>query len=202
MTPRSNGRTEVPDLSTPARPPNKARLFGRRSLELIGNTPLLRLERLTRDLARHPDSRQGRMVQSRRIGEGSRRLQYRRPGAGQRQIRTRQNSARFHQRKYRNRLCHDRSRRRFSGDPVHAGKCFGRTQTHPARLRRQHYLYRSRRRLRRRHPHRPRTLRQRARQIFLCRPVFQRRQLAGPLPWHSQRNLATNRRAASRTSCP
>ena len=30
-------------------------------------------------------------------------------------------------------------------------------------------------------------------QIFLRRPVFQRCELAGPLPWHSQRNLATNR---------
>ena len=44
----------MPDSSTPAdvaaatRP--VASTFGRRSLELIGNTPLLRLERLTRDL--------------------------------------------------------------------------------------------------------------------------------------------------------
>ena len=37
---------------------------------------------------------------------------------------------------------------------------------------------------------------QRTGEIFLCRPVFQRRQLAGPLPWHSQRNLATDRRAS------
>jgi len=54
MPPLSTGRTEVPDSSRPARAgagahPVASRL-GRRSLELIGNTPLLRLERLTRDL--------------------------------------------------------------------------------------------------------------------------------------------------------
>src|SRR6478672_13321055 len=54
MRPPSTGRTEVPDSSTPAdgaaatRP--VASTFGQRSLELIGNTPLLRLERITRDL--------------------------------------------------------------------------------------------------------------------------------------------------------
>src|SRR6266852_5756577 len=54
MEPLSPGRTEVPDSSTPARTGAEsrpvARPLGRRSLELIGNTPLLRLERLTRDL--------------------------------------------------------------------------------------------------------------------------------------------------------
>jgi S-sulfo-L-cysteine synthase (O-acetyl-L-serine-dependent) len=54
MPPLSTGRTEVPDSSTPADAGAEARpvqiLLGRRSLELIGNTPLLRLERLTRDL--------------------------------------------------------------------------------------------------------------------------------------------------------
>ncbi len=40
---------------------------------------------------------------------------------------------------------------------------------------------------------RPRTLRPRAGEIFLRRPVFEPRQLAGSLPWHSQRNLATDR---------
>lgn len=47
-------RSEVPDSSTPARPEAELRQtgspLGRRSLELIGNTPLLRLDRLTRDL--------------------------------------------------------------------------------------------------------------------------------------------------------
>src|ERR1700693_5048147 len=47
-------RSEVPDSSTPARPEAELRRtasrLGRRSLELIGNTPLLRLERLTCDL--------------------------------------------------------------------------------------------------------------------------------------------------------
>src|SRR3984957_575806 len=47
-------RSEVPDSSTPARPEAESRQttspLGRRSLELIGNTPLLRLDRLTRDL--------------------------------------------------------------------------------------------------------------------------------------------------------
>src|SRR6202162_3698150 len=47
-------RSEVPDSSTPARPEAELRRtaspLGRRSLELIGNTPLLRLDRLTRDL--------------------------------------------------------------------------------------------------------------------------------------------------------
>jgi S-sulfo-L-cysteine synthase (O-acetyl-L-serine-dependent) len=50
----SAGRTEVPDSSTPAHAGTKTRpaahLLGRRTLELIGNTPLIRLERLTRDL--------------------------------------------------------------------------------------------------------------------------------------------------------
>jgi len=54
MPPLSTGRTEVPDSSTPARAAAETRpvvsSLGRRSLELIGNTPLLRLERLTRDL--------------------------------------------------------------------------------------------------------------------------------------------------------
>src|SRR6266478_856112 len=54
MPPPSTGRTEVPHSSTPGRPAAEGRAavssIGRRSLELIGNTPLLRLERLTRDL--------------------------------------------------------------------------------------------------------------------------------------------------------
>jgi len=44
MRPVSLKRTEVPDSSS------HSAALGRRSLELIGNTPLLRLERLTRDL--------------------------------------------------------------------------------------------------------------------------------------------------------
>ncbi len=44
MRPVPLKRTEVPDSST------HSAALGRRSLELIGNTPLLRLERLTRDL--------------------------------------------------------------------------------------------------------------------------------------------------------
>src|SRR5690349_13756706 len=54
MRPLSPGPTEVPDSSTPApvgaKPRQAATVLGRRSLELIGNTPLLRLERVTRDL--------------------------------------------------------------------------------------------------------------------------------------------------------
>jgi len=53
MQPVSAKSTEVPDSSTTApaaSAANHARLLGRRSLELIGNTPLLRLERLTGDL--------------------------------------------------------------------------------------------------------------------------------------------------------
>jgi S-sulfo-L-cysteine synthase (O-acetyl-L-serine-dependent) len=57
MRPVSAKRTEVPDSPTTApveagtQPvASHAVSFGRRSLELIGNTPLLRLERLTRDL--------------------------------------------------------------------------------------------------------------------------------------------------------
>jgi S-sulfo-L-cysteine synthase (O-acetyl-L-serine-dependent) len=50
----SAGRTEVPDSSTPAHAGAETRPvthgLGRQSLELIGNTPLLRLDRLTRDL--------------------------------------------------------------------------------------------------------------------------------------------------------
>ena len=46
----------------------------------------------------------------------------------------------------------------FPGHAVHAGKCFGRAQAHSARLRRQHYLHRSGRRLRRRHSHAAREL--------------------------------------------
>src|SRR5450631_1126887 len=57
MQPLSIKRTEVPD--SPAIAPRQAESqpaatravsLGRRSLELIGNTPLLRLERLTREL--------------------------------------------------------------------------------------------------------------------------------------------------------
>src|ERR1700730_17638056 len=57
MRPVSPARTEVPDSSphagsgVEARPlTGQADRLGRRSLELIGNTPLLRLERLTHDL--------------------------------------------------------------------------------------------------------------------------------------------------------
>ena len=47
--------------------------------------------------------------------------------------------------------------------------------------------------LRRRHTKSPRTRRGRAGQIFLRRPVFQRRQLARPLLHHGERNLAPDR---------
>src|SRR5713101_7491451 len=54
MRPLSSGSTEVPDSSTPARSGANAHpaatALGRCSLELIGNTTLLRLQRLTRDL--------------------------------------------------------------------------------------------------------------------------------------------------------
>ena len=57
MQPVSVKRTEVPDSSTTAPAEtaapaigNQPASLGRRSLDLIGNTPLLRLERLTRDL--------------------------------------------------------------------------------------------------------------------------------------------------------
>ena len=59
MRPVPAKRTEVPDSATAVRASaeaeaetsgNHAIPVGRRSLELIGNTPLLRLERLTRDL--------------------------------------------------------------------------------------------------------------------------------------------------------
>ena len=57
MRPPSPTRKQVPDSSIDARPGVKARpvagqaaALGQRSLELIGNTPLLRLEQLTRDL--------------------------------------------------------------------------------------------------------------------------------------------------------
>src|SRR3984957_9888669 len=54
MAPPSIKRSEVPDSSTPPRPEAElhrtASPLGRRSLALIGNTPLLRLDRLTRDL--------------------------------------------------------------------------------------------------------------------------------------------------------
>ena len=55
MQPVSTKRTEVPDspVTTPAEAaakPVASHGLGRRSLELIRNTPLLRLERLTRDL--------------------------------------------------------------------------------------------------------------------------------------------------------
>ena len=55
MQPVSTKPTEVPDSpatasAEPAAKPAASHALGRRSLELIGNTPLLRLERLTRDL--------------------------------------------------------------------------------------------------------------------------------------------------------
>src|SRR5580692_2153557 len=52
MPPLSTGPTQVPDSSTPVdgERRQRAKLLGRRSLELIGNTPLLRLDRVTRDL--------------------------------------------------------------------------------------------------------------------------------------------------------
>ena len=57
MRPVPAKRTEVPDSANAARSRaeaetsgNQAIPIGRRSLELIGNTPLLRLERITRDL--------------------------------------------------------------------------------------------------------------------------------------------------------
>src|ERR1700742_2109820 len=53
MQPVSTKTTEVPDSPATAVEQAAAKsshALGRRSLELIGNTPLLRLERLTRDL--------------------------------------------------------------------------------------------------------------------------------------------------------
>src|SRR6266850_7217812 len=55
MQPVSTKSTEVPDSPATASAETAAKpaanhALGRRSLELIGNTPLLRLERLTRDL--------------------------------------------------------------------------------------------------------------------------------------------------------
>ena len=54
MQPVSTKRTDVPDSPTPApaesAPQAVTVSLGRRSLELIGNTPLLRLERIARDL--------------------------------------------------------------------------------------------------------------------------------------------------------
>ena len=54
MQPFSTKRTDVPDSPTPAPAEPAAKPvsvpLGRRSLELIGNTPLLRLERIARDL--------------------------------------------------------------------------------------------------------------------------------------------------------
>ena len=70
------------------------------------------------------------------------------------------------------------------------------------RLRREHYLYRPRRRLRRRHSQGARTVAAESRSIFLRRPILQRRQLAGPLSQHRQRNLAADRGPASLTSSP
>jgi S-sulfo-L-cysteine synthase (O-acetyl-L-serine-dependent) len=54
MQPVSTKRTDVPDSPTPAPAESAPQAvtvpLGRRSLELIGNTPLLRLERIARDL--------------------------------------------------------------------------------------------------------------------------------------------------------
>jgi len=51
MQPISSKATEVPDSPAPATASKVAKpALGRRTLELIGNTPLLRLERITRDL--------------------------------------------------------------------------------------------------------------------------------------------------------
>jgi cysteine synthase B len=55
MQPVSTKRTEVPDSPAPAptqaaTKPVATHALGRRSLELIGNTPLLRLERISREL--------------------------------------------------------------------------------------------------------------------------------------------------------
>ena len=169
--------------------------LGRRSLERIGNTPLLRLER---SLAILPGIEllgkaewynPGGSVKDRAASNIV--AQARASG----KFGARQDPARFHQRQHRHRLRHDRRRARLPSHAVHAGKCFAssastscmptaRTLSIPIPATDPTARFARRANSTPKHPD----------QVFLRRPVFQRRQLAGPLPWHSQRNLATDRR--------
>src|SRR6202167_1717713 len=103
---------------------------------------------------------QGRMAQPRRISEGPRRRQHRRRRPQQRPIRSRQDSARRHQRQYWYRLCYARRGSRIRRHPLHAAERFRRAKEDSRRLRREHFLYRPRRRLRRGHSPGSRTCRQ------------------------------------------
>ena len=52
--------------------PSAGGQIGQRLLDRIGNTPLIRLERTGKEYPNVEILRQGRVVQSRRLGEGSR----------------------------------------------------------------------------------------------------------------------------------
>ena len=111
-----------------------------------------------------------------------------------RQTCSRKNSARFHQRQHRHRLCHAGRGSRISRHAVRARECFSRAKTHSTGIRRKYHLHRSRRRLRWRHQDRAPAGRAASRSLFLRRSVLERCQLACPLRDHRQRNLAADRR--------
>ena len=77
--------------------------------------------------------RQSRMVQSRRLREGSRRLFHDPRRRTPRRPAPRQNNSRRHQRQHRHRLRHDRRRARLSRETLPAHQRLARTQTHSRR---------------------------------------------------------------------
>ena len=85
---------------------------------------------------------------------------------------------------------------------VPAGQRLRRAQAHSEGLRRGDGLQRCRRRLRRRHPPVPPDLHGRSRPLLLSRPVQQPGQLEGALRAHRRRRSSSRPAGASRTSSP
>ena len=122
------------------------------SLERVGKTRMFRLARIARDvpgielLGKAEWINPGGSVKDRAASNIVR------EGRRVTESSLREGGLRCHQRQYRHCFRNDRRSGGFSGDPLHAGKCLHRAQTDSRRVRREHCLYRSGRRLRWRHP--------------------------------------------------
>ena len=133
------------------------------TLDLVGNTPLLELKRLTAGLipAGRADFRQARGLQPRRLGQGSAGEKNDRGRNRRRQVEARQGDSRFDLGQHRNRAGDDRRHARLSGRAGDAVEREPRAQENRRGLRREDSLLRSDGRLRRRDPAVPQAARRR-----------------------------------------
>src|SRR6266567_2720946 len=168
VSPKINPANKLPSQSaaqeetltfTPEIREKRHAVLGQRSLDRIGNTPLLRLDRLTRELP-------GVEI----LGKA----EWMNPGGS------------VKDRAAANIVAEARRSAGFPSDAVHAGKRLRRAQAHPACVWREHYLHRPGRRIGWGDSQSARTCSGTSRKIFLCRSVFQRCQLARALSRHRQ----------------